>query len=104
MSEQQVEAGKLDEAELAAILCSASPSASTTRRNQFVSVLFRELGVERPGCHATDGRDHLHAVAAEAPAPPPPTVRQSVPSVPSSTRVEITEHPQDRTKTRVSYL
>jgi hypothetical protein len=33
-------------AELAAILCSASPSASI-RRNQFDSVLFRELGVER---------------------------------------------------------
>ena len=80
MSEQQVEAGKLDEAEevldmvfpsgdeaakvvhpgkeafhlpafsiaaeLAAILCSASPSASI-RRNQFDSVLFRELGGER---------------------------------------------------------
>ena len=33
-------------AELAAILCSASPSASI-RRNQFDSVLFRELGGER---------------------------------------------------------
>src|ERR1700691_4253378 len=58
----------------------------------------------RHAFHATDGRGCPDAAEVAAPVPQLSTVRQSVPSVLSSALAEITEQPQDRTKTPLKYL
>ena len=58
----------------------------------------------RPAYRATVGRGYPHAAAVAAPAPPRPTVRQSVPSVLSRCFAAIPEQPQDRTKAPLRYL
>lgn len=86
--------GRSDTADISPVVRATAPRYPAPRTRRSAPLAYR----------ATVGRGCPHAAAVAAPAPPRPTVRQSVPSVLSRRFAVIPEQPQDRTKTPLRHL